>query len=170
MKVQLRMLQVMLLIALPLNVVSAQNAEDKPKKEKAEKTEIIIEKMMKDMSLTNDQQKEKVKRILMENLLRKRNAKKAFKAEHPNKPDSQKMMLLQKKIDKIDDKAEKKLEKILNKEQRKSYKKMQDRTKKEQRDERDEGKGKKQKLKKDDEKGKKHMKKKVDERVKKSRN
>ena len=107
MNVQLRMLQFMLLIALPFSEVSAQNADDKPKNEKAEKMDIIIEKMMKDMSLTNDQQKEKVRQILIKNLLTKRNAKKAFKAEHPNKSDSQKMMTFQKKIDKMDEKAEK---------------------------------------------------------------
>ena len=159
----------MLLIALPLTEVSAQNAKDKPKKEKAEKMDIIIEKMMKDMSLTNDPQKEKVRLILIENLLTKRDAKKAFKTEHPNKPDSQKMMSLQKKIDKMDEKAEKKLEKILNKEQIKSYKKMQKSIKKEQRLKKDEEKGKKHKLKKFDEKRKKHDKKKIEGRTKKQK-
>ena len=159
----------MLLIALPLSEVSAQNEKDKPKKEKAEKIDIIIEKMMKDMSITNDQQKEKVRLILMENLLTKRNAKKAFKAEHQNKPDSQKMISLQKKIDEMDEKAENKLEKILNKEQIKSYKKMQKRMKKEERVKKEEEKGKKQKIKKFDEKGKKQDKKKVEGRAKKQK-
>ena len=169
MNVHLKMLLVMLLIALPLSVVSAQNAKDKPKKGKAEKMDIIIEKMMKDMSLTNDQQKEKVRLILMENLLTKRNAKKAFKTEHPDKPDSQKMMSLQKKIDKMDEKAENKLEKILNKEQIKSYKQMQKRMKKEQHVKKDEEKGKKHKLTKFDEKGKKQDKKKIEGRAKKQK-
>jgi len=169
MNVKLRMLQVMLLIALPFSEVSAQNADDKPKKEKAEKVDIIIEKMMKDMSLTNDKQKEKVRLILMGNLLKKRNAKKAFKTEHPNKPDSQKMISLQKKIDKMDEKAENKLEKILNKEQIKSYKQMQRRMKKEERVKKDEKKVKQHKLKKFDEKGKKQDKKKVEGRAKKQK-
>ena len=169
MNVQLKMIQVMLLIALPLSEVSAQNADDKPKKEKAEKMDIIIEKMMKDMSLTNDRKKEKVRLILMENLLTKRNAKKAFKTEHPNKPDSQKMISLQKKIDKMDEKAKKKLEKILNKKQLKSYKQMQKRMKKEERVKKDEKKGKQQKLKKFDEKGKKQDKKKIEGRAKKQK-
>lgn len=169
MNVQLRMLQIMLLIALPLIEVSAQNADDKPKKGKAEKIDIIIEKMMKDMSLTNDQQKEKVRLILMENLLTKRNAKKAFKTEHPNKPDSQKMMSLKKKIDKMNEKAENKLEKILNKEQIKSYKQMQKRMEKEELVKKDEKKGKQQKLKRFDEKEKKQDKKKIDRRTKKQK-
>ncbi len=169
MNVRLRMIQVMLLIALPLSVVSAQDAKDKLKKEKAEKMDIIIEKMMKDMSLTNDQQKEKVRQILMENLQTKRNAKKAFKTERSKKPDSQKMMSLQKKLDKMDEKAEKKLEKILTKEQKKSYKQMLKRMKKEQRVKKDEEKGKRQKLKKFDEKEKKQDKKKIEVRTKKQK-
>ncbi len=169
MNVQLKILQVMLLIALPLSEVSAQNEKDKPKKEKAEKMDIIIEKMMKDMSITNDQQKEKVRLILIENLLTKRNAKKAFKTEHPNKPDSQKMMSLQKKIDKINEKAEKKLERVLNKEQIKSYKQMQKRMKKEERVKKSEGKEKRPKLKKFNEKGKKQDKKKIEGRKKKQK-